>query len=365
MAASATRQALQEAWTRRGLLAWLLWPASLLYGSLWQLRQWLFRVGLRSVHRAGVPVIVVGNVVAGGAGKTPIVIALVQHLQALGLRPGVVSRGYGRATRDCRLVDADALPDDVGDEPLLIRRRTAAPVCVARSRIAAARALLAAHPDLDLLICDDGLQHRALHRDIEVCVFDERGIGNGFLLPAGPLREPWPRHADLLVVSGDPALCGAFHHTHRALASHAVRMDGSTLDLQTLVQPAIGPLARPIVAVAGTAQPHVFFGMLRSRGVMLGETRALPDHAPFEATQWAGPADNTLLCTEKDAVKLWRHRPDALAVPLLVHLDPPFWAALRKLLHLRGTPQIRAKLQSMDGHTPTATAGLPGHQGLA
>ena len=365
MTASATRQALQDAWTRRGPLAWLLWPASLLYRRLWQLRQWLFRVGLRSVHRAGIPVIVVGNVVAGGAGKTPIVIALVQHLQTLGLRPGVVSRGYGRATRDCRIVAADASPDDVGDEPLLIRRRTAAPVCVAQTRIAAARALLAAHPKLDLLICDDGLQHRALHRDIEVCVFDERGIGNGFLLPAGPLREPWPRYADLLVASGDPALCGAFYQAHRALASHAVRMDGSMLDLQALIQPAIGLQTRPIVAVAGTAQPQVFFGMLRSRGVVLDETYALPDHATFEAAQWAGPANNTLLCTEKDAVKLWRHRPDALAVPLVVHLDPSFWAALGKLLQLRGTPQIRAKLSSTDGHTPTTTAGLPGHQGLA
>jgi tetraacyldisaccharide 4'-kinase len=363
MVGSATRQALQEAWTRRGPLAWLLWPASLLYRILWRLRQWLFRVGLRSVDRASVPVIVVGNVVTGGAGKTPMVIALVQHLQMLGLRPGVVSRGYGRITRDCRIVAADASPDDVGDEPLLIRRRTEAPVCVAATRIEAARALLVAHPELDLLICDDGLQHQALHRDIEVCVFDERGIGNGFLLPAGPLREPWPRRADLLVTSADRPFSSAFHHAHRTLASHAVRMDGSSLDLQTLMHSTVGQQARPIVAVAGTAQPHVFFHMLRSRGIVLADTRALPDHAPFDAVQWAGPADNTLLCTEKDAVKLWRHRPDALAVPLVVHLDPPFWTALRELLRLRGTPQIRAKLSSTHGHTPNATAGLPGHQG--
>lgn len=363
MAASAMRQALQDAWTRRGPLAWLLWPVSLAYRSLWQLRAWLYRVDLRSVHRADVPVIVVGNVVAGGAGKTPIVIALVQHLQMLGLRPGIVSRGYGRTTRDCRIVGPDASPDAVGDEPLLIRRRTGAPVCVAPTRIAAARALLAAHPELDLLICDDGLQHRALHRDIEICVFDERGIGNGFLLPAGPLREPWPRHADLLVGPGDLPFSSAFHHTHRALASHAVRMDGATLDLRTLKPDTTGQPARPIVAVAGIARPQAFFRMLRALGVVLADTRALPDHAPFDATQWAGPADNTLLCTEKDAVKLWRHRPDALAVPLLVQLDPPFWAALRELLHQHGTPQIRATLSSTDGHTPTATTGLPGHQG--
>lgn len=359
------RQALQDAWTRRGPLAWLLWPASLAYRSLWQLREWLFRVGLLSVHRADVPVIVVGNVVAGGAGKTPVVIAVVQHLQMLGLRPGVVSRGYGRIKRDCRLVDPDASPNTVGDEPLLIRRRTGAPVCVAATRIAAARALLAAHPELDLLICDDGLQHRALHRDIEICVFDERGIGNGWLLPAGPLREPWPRHADLLLGPGDLPFSSTFHHAHRALASHAVRLDGSTLDLHSLRHSATGQLAQPIVAVAGTAQPHMFFRMLRALGVVLADTRALPDHASFDAAQWAGPADNILLCTEKDAVKLWQHRPDALAVPLVLQLEPPFWAALQKLLHQHGTPQLRAKLSSTDGHTPYATAGLPGHQGAA
>lgn len=351
MASIAVRQTLQDAWTRRGWLAWLLWPSSLAYGLVWQLRQQMYRRGLLAVHRVGVPVIVVGNVVAGGAGKTPLVIALVQHLQVLGLRPGVVSRGYGRSARDCRLVSVDALAEDVGDEPLLIHRRTQAPVGVAGLRVEAALALLAAHPELDLLVCDDGLQHHALHRDIDICLFDDRGIGNGFLLPAGPLREPWPRPTDLVVWSSKQTPGQAVHRVRRELADHAVRADGSQVALHALAA-AKTQESRPIFAVAGTAQPQAFFQMLRARGLTLASTQPLPDHASFEAAHWDRADDHILLCTEKDAVKLWRHRPDALAVPLVVNMDRPFWAALEQLLHQRGTEPIRTKLSSAHGHSP-------------
>lgn len=362
MAGIAVRQTLQHAWTRRGPLALTLWPLSIVYRAVWQLRHWAYQVGLRQVHRVPVPVIVVGNVVAGGAGKTPIVIALVEHLQAHGLRPGVVSRGYGRHTADCRLVTRASSPQEVGDEPLLIRRRADVPVAVAASRIQAARALLAAHPDLDLLICDDGLQHQALHRDIEICLFDERGIGNGFVLPAGPLREPWPRPVDLVVSSGAPPPGASAHSVRRTLADHALRADGTRLALRELSTGA-SAAARPLLAVAGTAQPQVFFAMLRERGLTLTRTVALPDHADFDAAQWGDDLGHTVLCTEKDAVKLWQLRPDALAVPLVVTLPLPFWRTLDQLLAVRGTQQIRAKLSSGHGYTPTRPAGLSGHQG--
>lgn len=364
MAGIAVRQTLQRAWCRRGALAWLLWPVSILYRALWQLRQWAYQVGLLRVHRVPVPVIVVGNVVAGGAGKTPVVIALVEHLRSRGLRPGVVSRGYGRHDTDCRLVTPASSPLEVGDEPLLMQRRSNVPVAVATSRVQAAQALLKAHPEVDLLICDDGLQHRALHRDIEICLFDERGIGNGFLLPAGPLREPWPRPVDLVLRSGALPPGSSAHRVHRTLADQVLRADGSRLELRRLAAGA-DPAARPLLAVAGIAQPQIFFAMLRERGLTLSRTLALPDHADFDAASWSGDQGHTVLCTEKDAVKLWRHRPDALAVPLVVALEAPFWHALEQMLAERGTPHIRAKLSSTDGHTPTRTAGLPGHQGGA
>ncbi|HQZ07139.1 MAG TPA: tetraacyldisaccharide 4'-kinase [Burkholderiaceae bacterium] len=349
MAGAALRQTLLGAWRQRGPLAWLLWPLSLLYGGMWHVRRWLYRCGLLPTQHLPVPVIVVGNVVAGGGGKTPLVIALVQYLQSMGLRPGVIARGYGRSNQDCMAVTLQATADDVGDEPLLVHRRTGAPVQVATQRAAAARALLQRYPELDLLICDDGLQHLGLHRDIEICVFDDNGVGNGFLLPAGPLREPWPRACDLLVRSG--ALPGgAAHQIHRQLAAHGLRADGQTVALDSIM--AAIPRAS-IKAVAGIAHPDIFFAMLRQRGMKLDATRAMPDHAPLDKLPVAFDGTEILLCTEKDAVKLWSLRPDALAVPLVVSLDPAFWKALTQLLRQHGPAHWATKLSSPHGHTPT------------
>lgn len=349
MARAALRQSLLGAWQRRGLLAWLLWPLSLAYRCVWHVRRQLYRCGLMAAERVQVPVIIVGNVVAGGGGKTPLVIALVQYLRDMGLQAGVVSRGYGRSGSDCRAVEADSVASQVGDEPLLIHRRTGAPVQVAARRIDAARALLAAHPDVDLLVCDDGLQHLGLHRDIEICVFDEQGAGNGFLLPAGPLREPWPRASDLVVRSGAlPA--GAAHPIVRRLADHAIGSDGRKVTLAELAT-AVPP--RPIHAVAGIAHPQTFFAMLRERGLPLAATHALPDHAAFDNLPWTDSDEATLLCTEKDAVKLWPLRPDALAVPLEVALAPAFWADLMHLLGRCGPGAWGARLSSSHGHTPS------------
>lgn len=349
MAGAAVQQTLLGAWQKRGLLACMLWPFSLIYHALWLLRRSLYRTGLLTVHKMPVPVIVVGNVVAGGGGKTPLVIALVQQLQSMGLRPGVVSRGYGRARSDGLAVSTESNATDVGDEPLLIHRRTGAPVQVASRRVEAARDLLSAHPQVDVLVCDDGLQHLALHRDIEICVFDERGTGNGWLLPAGPLREPWPRKTDMIVRTGLTPT-GPSTTIQRVLADHAVRADGTTLALDALVTPESG---RPICAVAGISRPQPFFAMLRARGITLDTTRALADHAPLDQVSSDLPDDHLILCTEKDAMKLWRHRPDVWAVPLVVSLEPAFWNALALLLRQRGPAAWGAKLSSAHGHTPT------------
>ena len=322
---------LRRIWSRRGPLAWLLWPLSVIYALLSAIHRASYRLNLKPVSRFAVPVIVVGNVVAGGSGKTPAVISIVQHLLARGRRVGVVSRGYGRSTDDCREVDARSTAREVGDEPKLIQRKTGAPVYVARNRPEAVAALLRRHPAIDCIVCDDGLQHLALARDIEVCAFDDSGVGNGFLLPAGPLRERWPRPCDMVLHTGaHPAFEG--FRAHRALADHAVGADGTTV-------PFSGLAGRRLVALAAIARPEAFFDMLEAKGLLLDQRIALPDHADLDA--WVPSpdlSDTLLLCTEKDAVKLWPSRPDALAVPLLFEPENAFFDVLY------------SKLSSVDGH---------------
>ena len=262
---------------------------------------------------------------------------LVKHLQSRGLKVGVVSRGYGRSTLDCREVLSSSAAQDTGDEPLLIQRATNAPVFVANQRVEAAQALLAKYPETQVIVSDDGLQHYALQRDLEICVFDDRGVGNGFLLPAGPLREPWPRsplqnsttkaypsgellwpptQTLLLHTGSHPAFSGGFRAT-RALATHAVRSDGSTVPLADL-------RGQALAAVAAIANPAQFFAMLRDQRLTLAHTEALPDHYYFDSWLCKWDDGYSLICTEKDAVKLWRMHPQALAVPLVVTLDAAF-----------------------------------------
>ena len=342
-------RALLAAWIHRGWLACLLWPVSIIYGALTGLRRALYRLGLLKTRKLPVPVIVVGNVVAGGAGKTPLVMALVRHLQSQGWQLGVVSRGHGREAQDCREVKPDSLPREVGDEPALIKRSCKVPVFVAANRYEAGRALLAQYPLTDIVICDDGLQHLSLARDIDICVFDDRGTGNGLRLPAGPLRETWPRAVDLVLHTGErPAFAG--FTSRRALASYAVRADGSMVPLASLT----GPAAPALMAVAAIARPEAFFSMLKAQGLVLTEQVALPDH--FNFNSWKSRSDGglTVICTEKDAVKLWQADPRALAVPLLFNPDPGFLAALDTLLQaLRVAGQANAKLSSRHGHTTT------------
>ena len=308
-------------WRSRSWRAKAWWPLSRLYGGLVGLRRWAYVRGWLKTERAPCPVLVVGNVVAGGAGKTPVVIALVKHLQAQGWHPGVVSRGHGRQTQDCRPARPDSDPRDVGDEPALIARQTQAPVFVARRRIEAVRALCAAHPDTDVIVCDDGLQHLALARDLEICVFNEDGVGNGWLLPAGPLREPWPRPVDAVLHAGLAPQGGTaprFALT-RQLAPYARNAQGEQVLLSTLQ-------GAPLHAVAGIARPERFFAMLRAQGLRVERAEAFPDHSYFDSLNRTNPLGLRLICTEKDAIKLWARHPDALAVPLEVRIAPAFFA---------------------------------------
>ena len=342
---------LQKAWSSRGALALALWPVSWAYALLLWLRRLVFRCGLGAVHRAQACVVVVGNVLVGGAGKTPTVISIVEHLRAQGLQVGVVSKGYGRSATGTVLVHAQSRPRDCGDEPLLIHLRTGVPVAVGRSRIASARVLLAHHPQTQVLLMDDGLQDYSLWRDAEVCVVDERGLGNGWLLPAGPLREHWPRpplaqaglcntHLMVLNTSGQGGM-GQFHCRRRLLeVLHNGYGQRSTL------QALSAPGGKPIKAIAGIARPTAFFQMLEQAGGVLAAREALPDHYNFAECTASSFGDFTLVCTEKDAAKLWEVAPQAWAVGLAQDIEAPFFAALDARL---GQAMV-ARLSSPHGH---------------
>lgn len=323
---------------RPSLLSRLLLPLAALYGVLATARQ-----RTTVPRRAPVPVLVVGNLIAGGAGKTPTVIALVQALQGAGHRPGVVSRGHGRRAGIVAPVDDGSDPLAVGDEPLLIRRRTGAPVWVGRDRHAAALALCAAEPAVDVIVSDDGLQHRALARDAELLVFDERGVGNGLLLPAGPLREPLP------------VGLGARARVLYTAAQATTPLPGA-LALRTIVQAipltdwrrgdaAAGrPLAalagRRLCAAAGMAAPEKFFGMLEAAGLTI-DRLPLPDHHAYATLPWPeGGGD--VLTTEKDAVKLDPARVGdrpVWVVPLDLQIPTALVGELSTLLFGSGPPR--------------------------
>jgi tetraacyldisaccharide 4'-kinase len=339
--------ALQRAWLQRGPAAWLLSPLSLVYRALASLDRSLYARGLRPRERLPVPVIMVGNVVAGGAGKTPVVLAVLEHLRSRGISAGVVSRGYGRTGRDCVEVQAQDDAAAVGDEPLLLKRKSGVPVFVAPRRADAGRALLQAYPGTQVIVSDDGLQHHSLQRDLEICVFDARGSGNGWLLPAGPLREPWPRPVDLVLRPEHLAHLGGYP-LQRALASEALRADGARRPLLEL-------RAQPVHALAGIANPEAFFSMLRDAGFTLASTHALPDHHAF--TDVVALPAAPLVCTEKDAVKLWRLRADAWAVPLQVSVPRGFWDTFDRLLS--------ARLSSPHGSPPDRAARVPRDQGTS
>jgi tetraacyldisaccharide 4'-kinase len=321
---------LTRAWQGRGALACALWPLSQLFRALSGLRRLLFRAGVLKSSRLPVPVVVVGNIFIGGTGKTPLTIWLVQQLRQAGLRPGVISRGHGGADGAPRLVTSESSAREVGDEPLLIARRAGCPVMVGRARAAAGRALLAAHPHVDVLIADDGLQHYALQRDVEIALFDGRGVGNGWLLPAGPLREAASRRRDFTVVNApllSPALLaavappGAVVSQMQLAGDHAEPLAGG----EALPLAALAQSGRRIVAAAGIGHPGRFFALLKSHGLAFAEL-PLPDHHDFLDRPFDGLEADLILMTEKDAVKCaqieyLKDDPRLWVVPVTARID--------------------------------------------
>jgi tetraacyldisaccharide 4'-kinase len=318
---------------RASWLAPLLSPLAATYAALARRRR------ERTVpQHVPVPVAVVGNFVAGGAGKTPTVIALVQALAARGRHPGVISRGHGRQDTAVREVGAEDSPAQAGDEPLLIRRRTGAPVFVGSDRVAVARALCARHPEVDVLVADDGLQHHALARDAELVVFDERGAGNGLLLPAGPLREPLPLELPprmrVLYTAGDASTALPGARAERRLAK-AWPLDAWHAGDAARAVPLSSLRGRLLVAAAGLAAPEKFNSMLEAAGLTIHRL-PLPDHHGYGTLPWPVGTPE-VITTEKDAIKLAPDRlgatrvwvvpldlrlPDALVSDLIALLFP-------------------------------------------
>jgi len=298
-------------------------------------RRTAYRLGWLAAARLPVPVVVVGNIVAGGAGKTPLTLWLAQALSASGRRPGIVSRGYGRATADIQEVKVGTAVDAAGDEPLLLARRSGCPVFVGADRAAAARALLVAYPDCDLILCDDGMQHYRLARDVEIAVVDRRGLSNAWPLPAGPLREPASRLLEVAAL----VLNGAAAAPIMGVPTFHMRLDGTRF--YRLDDPGVhcvaGDLAgQRLHAVAGIGEPQRFFDHLAALGLRC-ESHAFPDHHRYASADFRFAGD-AILTTEKDALKcaglaalpIW-------VLPVDAHIEPDL---------------VRLVLEKIDGPAP-------------
>lgn len=300
---------MQSFWSRKGWANRLLLPFSWLFCALAWLRRRLYRNAVLASAHPGVPVIVAGNITVGGSGKTPFVIWLAQWLKTQGYHPGVVSRGYGRKTRHDLILNAQSTAVDAGDEPVLIHRSADVPVAVAASRLQACRKLLAAYPQIDILIADDGLQHYRLQRDLELVLADAAELfGNGWLLPAGPLREPLSRlrRADALILSqrgeagknadnagfDNPGI-PQFRVRHRPGVFRNLNEPGRVVSAEYFS-------GKRIEAVAGIARPEAFFSALEQAGMQISR-HAFPDHHAYAEGELSPQA--TIVMTEKDAVK--------------------------------------------------------------
>lgn len=289
---------IERIWSGKSWFYFLLLPFSWLYGAITLLRRFAYQKGWLSSWKASVPVVVVGNLTAGGNGKTPVVIWLVEQLIQQGFKPGVVSRGYGgKSDHYPLLLTSETTPAMAGDEPVLIYHRTGAPVAVAPNRRDAVKALLAQY-ELDVIITDDGLQHYALQRDYEIVVIDgQRRFGNGWWLPAGPMRERASRlhSVDAIIVNG-----GLSQDNEIAM----VLAGDIVVNLKTGEKKPVQQIAKA-VAIAGIGHPPRFFNSLREKGIELISIKAFSDHSDYSAKELQDltPFNETLIMTEKDAVK--------------------------------------------------------------
>jgi tetraacyldisaccharide 4'-kinase len=323
---------LEREWQRLGGGALVFLPLTLLYGAAVAVRRFLYRARILPAWRAPVPVVVVGNITVGGTGKTPLTLEILEILTRRGWTPGVVARGYGRVPRRehdprgvVRVYPDVATPELFGDEPVVIAMRSRVPVYVSPDRPAAARALLDAHPEVDVLVSDDGLQHYALARDVEIAVVDgERRFGNGLLLPSGPLREPVSRlkEVDAVVVNGgsSDAIRAPRQFAMELGRERFVALAGNQeLSAQEF---ALAVRGRPVAAIAGIGNPGRFFEHLGRLGVH-AKVRAFPDHHAYQPAELKLPGAEVIVMTEKDAVKcgafadsrMWYLRVDAILPP--------------------------------------------------
>ena len=299
---------LGKQWQRRGVWAYLTWPLAWLYGCIAQRRRQAYRIGHKTPYRAPVPVIVVGNIYVGGTGKTPVTCALADVLRAMGFTPGLISRGYGSKPSPVPLTGVGQALDwqRYGDEPALIARKTAMPISVHTNRGLAIQQLLKDYPEVDVVLSDDGLQHHALARDFEILIQDERGAGNGWLLPAGPLREPPARINEVDLVLERRA---CLDNTTNAIPGFCVRLarwrhaaSGNVIPADALASQAT--LKTPILAAAAIGVPTRFFESIAQVGITVDQALSLADHQPIEPSWFERQRAGTILLTEKDAIKL-------------------------------------------------------------
>jgi len=328
-------QRLNRIWYAGEAVPWWLAALVPVYRALSALRQVPYAFGLRRPARIGVPVAVVGNLVVGGSGKTPLVIALVEALRARGWAPGVVSRGYGGSARGPRLLDDGSQASEVGDEPCLIRRRTQAPVAIGRDRAQAAALLLG--QGIDVVIADDGLQNPSFTRDVEICVVDgRRRFGNGRVLPAGPLREPASRLAafDFRVCNGDAPQAGEIAMQLTGDVATPLAGDAPAWALDAFA-------GARVHGVAAIGDPARFFDALRARGIEV-VAHPFPDHHAFVAADLDFGDGLSVLMTEKDAVKCAPFaRPNQYSVPVSAALPEHFFDAVAaKLAAGKGCRQL-------------------------
>ncbi len=336
---------LQHEWTRTSAWQFLLRPISWLFRLLSGLRRVAYARRWLKTKRLAVPVIVVGNITIGGSGKTPLVIWLVEQLRAAGYAPGVISRGYGGRERGPFEVGPLSDASEVGDEPVLIAGRTEVPLFIGRDRVAAGDALLAAHPNCDVIISDDGLQHYRLQRDIEIVVVDEVvGFGNGCMLPAGPLREDIARlkYVDAVVMNRATTPVPLVDPKGMPVDALSMRLLGQVF--QNIKEPNRHALAADlrqstIHAVAGIGRPERFFDHLRALRLNIVE-HAFPDHYRFHPSDLAFDQNATVLMTEKDAVKCKAFaQSNWWSLAVTAELDDRFMPQLLKKLRPTYGPQ--------------------------